>query len=284
MNSRLGPEHPAPAGVLDLADADAGDRREVAGHERQHAGGEERDEAGDEGDRDVGAGYGIVSSGRRSVERRREAAPVLARELVRRRPSSVKMPTIARRIRSRRSGSGSAAIAVLKPLERGLGSPASQAAKASASWAAASASTSPLPREPRPRRQSLGEEVAGQRLEQLERLLVLAALEQHPPEPVAAPNGAGRSRAPRAATPRRRPRRARRRGRGRGRRGTLSISAGGIAPVNSATTLPSRNAFTAGIPWTPKLAASAWFASTSTFASSTLPARLATAASSAGPS
>ena len=33
-----------------------------------------------------------------------------------------------------------------------------------------------------------------------------------------------------------------------------SICAGGIAPVNSATTWPSRNAFTAGIPWTPKLA------------------------------
>ena len=63
-----------------------------------------------------------------------------------------------------------------------------------------------------------------------------------------------------------------------------SIWAGGIAPVNSATTWPSRNAFTAGIPWTPKLAESDWFESTSTLASSTLPARLSTAASSAGPS
>ena len=80
------------------------------------------------------------------------------------------------------------------------------------------------------------------------------------------------------ARPARRPRR------GRARRRTSSIWAGGIAPVNSATTLPSRKALTAGIPWTPNACESAWLESTSTLASSTSPSRSPTAASSAGPS
>ena len=49
--------------------------------------------------------------------------------------------------------------------------------------------------------------------------------------------------------------------------------AGGWAPVNSATTLPSLNALTAGIPWIPKAAAMPWLASVSSLASSTLPSR-----------
>ena len=52
-----------------------------------------------------------------------------------------------------------------------------------------------------------------------------------------------------------------------------STCAAGIAPTNSSTTSPSRNAFTAGMPWTPYRCASSWFASTSTFTSSTLPWR-----------
>ena len=63
-----------------------------------------------------------------------------------------------------------------------------------------------------------------------------------------------------------------------------SIWAGGIAPVNWPTTWPSRNAFTAGIPRMSKLRASSWFASVSTFASSTSPSRFRIASSSAGPS
>ena len=54
--------------------------------------------------------------------------------------------------------------------------------------------------------------------------------------------------------------------------------------MNSSTTWPSRNAFTAGMPRIPKLAASEVFWSTSTLASSSSPSRFATAASSAGPS
>ena len=52
--------------------------------------------------------------------------------------------------------------------------------------------------------------------------------------------------------------------------------------MNSAATLPSRNALTAGMPWIRNAAASRWLASTSTFASSTFPARAAAARSSAG--
>ena len=48
--------------------------------------------------------------------------------------------------------------------------------------------------------------------------------------------------------------------------------------------VPSRKAFTAGIPWIPKPAASCGLASASTLASTTLPARAASAPSSAGPS
>ena len=43
--SRLGDEHPAPAGLLEVPGGDSGDRRQVAGDQGQHAGGEERDEA-----------------------------------------------------------------------------------------------------------------------------------------------------------------------------------------------------------------------------------------------
>ena len=53
--------------------------------------------------------------------------------------------------------------------------------------------------------------------------------------------------------------------------------------MNSATTLPSLNALTAGMPPIWKLAARFGLRSVSTLASSTSPSRLATAASSAGP-
>ena len=56
------------------------------------------------------------------------------------------------------------------------------------------------------------------------------------------------------------------------------------APVNSATTLPSRNAFTAGIPLTENRCERAGFASTSTLTSSTAPSRASTAASRTGAS
>jgi hypothetical protein len=63
-----------------------------------------------------------------------------------------------------------------------------------------------------------------------------------------------------------------------------STFAFGTAPTNSPATSPSRKALTAGMPCTPKRAARPWLASTSTFASTTLPSRACSAASSAGPS
>jgi hypothetical protein len=45
----------APISLLDLADADPGDRRKVARDQRQHARGEERDQSGGEGHRHIGA-------------------------------------------------------------------------------------------------------------------------------------------------------------------------------------------------------------------------------------
>src|SRR5205814_1244594 len=63
-----------------------------------------------------------------------------------------------------------------------------------------------------------------------------------------------------------------------------SICGGRIAPMNSATTLPSRNALTAGMLAIWKLIARLGLRSVSTLASSISPARFATAASSAGPS
>ena len=72
--------------------------------------------------------------------------------------------------------------------------------------------------------------------------------------PAGSPRRRGRARAPaRGAGWRRRPRRpARRPRRGRCRSRKRSTCAGGRAPMNSSTTLPSLNAFTAGIDWIPK--------------------------------
>ena len=63
-----------------------------------------------------------------------------------------------------------------------------------------------------------------------------------------------------------------------------TTDAGDRAPANSATTRPSRNAFTAGMPLTPNRCERAGLASTSTLTSSTAPARASTAASSTGAS
>ena len=87
MKSRLGTRTRRQSASSSLAGADAGDRRQVAGHERQHAGGEERDEPGAEGDRNAGAARSGPSAwphraAQRLVERRREAAAVLAGERV----------------------------------------------------------------------------------------------------------------------------------------------------------------------------------------------------------
>ena len=54
--------------------------------------------------------------------------------------------------------------------------------------------------------------------------------------------------------------------------------------MNSSTTLPSLNAFTAGIDWMPKAWARRWLASVSTLTSETWPSRLSTAFSITGPS
>ena len=51
--TRLGPSTRRQLGALELADGDAGDRRQVAGDERQHAGREEGDEPGSEGRQDA---------------------------------------------------------------------------------------------------------------------------------------------------------------------------------------------------------------------------------------
>ena len=59
MKSRLGTSTRRQSVALDLVDADAGDHREVAGDERQDAGGEEGDQPGGEGDRDVRSVDGV---------------------------------------------------------------------------------------------------------------------------------------------------------------------------------------------------------------------------------
>ena len=61
-----------------------------------------------------------------------------------------------------------------------------------------------------------------------------------------------------------------------------STWAGGSAPMNSSTTLPSLKALTAGIDWMPKAWERRGLASVSTLTSSTWPPRLATAFSSTG--
>ena len=268
-----------------------GDHREVAGHERQHARGEERDQPGDEGDRDVGSVDWVhrscsTAAGAGSVERRGEAAAVLAGELVigaRARRRSRPSPRGSGRAGRGRSAS---AISSCKRLERGVVD-RPRPRRRTRPPAAGPRSPSPLaaraaPGPPGPRRESLpGAAPAAPAPPLCHRgragSCPSAAAARHVP--------GSSSPAPCAATPRRRPRPARRRARGRGRRASARSAAGGIAPVNSATTWPSRNAFTAGIPWTPKLADERpGSTSTSTFASSTLPARLAIAASSAGPS
>jgi hypothetical protein len=63
-----------------------------------------------------------------------------------------------------------------------------------------------------------------------------------------------------------------------------STTGAGWAPTNSSTSRPSTSALTAGMPWTPKAAASCGAWSTSTRASSTSPPRASTARSSIGPS
>ena len=62
----------------------------------------------------------------------------------------------------------------------------------------------------------------------------------------------------------------------------LSTWAGGTAPTNSSTTLPSLNALTAGMPWIWKAAARLWLASVSSLASATWPSRALVAFSSTG--
>ena len=133
-----------------------------------------------------------------------------------------------------------------------------------------------LRREAGARREALGLEVTLNAVSSSSGLGGLAAREQQRGRACARRRRcAGPARAPCAATPRRPRRRACRRRRGRAVSKNSSICAGGIAPVNSSTTLPSRNALTAGIPWIPKPAASDWFWSTSTLASSSSPSRFA---------
>ena len=62
----------------------------------------------------------------------------------------------------------------------------------------------------------------------------------------------------------------------------LATWAGGNAPVNSATTLPSRKALTAGMPWMRKALAICWLASVSSLARSTCGSRSRIALSSTG--
>ena len=129
----------------------------------------------------------------------------------------------------------------------------------------------------------VGGERAGDVAEQRERGLALAALVQQTGRARRRRRrGPARARAPCAGAPRRPRRRARRPRRARARRGSARRAGPGWAPVNSATTLPSRNAFTAGMPWIRKAAARLWLASVSSLASSTLPSRAVTARSSTG--
>ena len=136
--------------------------------------------------------------------------------------------------------------------------------------------------QPGPRREALGHEVARNRVEHRQRLFALAARQQQPAELAGrlslrgSSSRARRSDSSSSAAPR---------AVGLARHEAveeLLDLGGGIAPVNSSTTLPSRNALTAGMPLIPNAAAICWLASVSSFASSTSPSRLAAAASSAG--
>ena len=210
---------------------------------------------------------------RGSVQRRREAPPVLAGELVvgaelgedpdHHRPQQVAPVRVAR-----------LGDQLLQRLERGLvvaRVPGGEGARQARIELAVAVGL----REPGAGREALGDEISLERLQQLQRLAcrrpgrpatcparrrlrgapgsISSALRSDASSPTATSSSAGDGTSPSSQR---------------------SICAGGIAPVNSATTWPSRNAFTAGIPWTPKLAESDWFESTSTFASSTLPAAL----------
>ena len=207
--------------------------REVAGHQRQHAGREERDQPGDEGDRDVGSVDWVHGSflpggcARGSVQRRREAAPVLAGELVvgaelgeDRRPSPRGSGRAARGRSARRSAPAAArAPPRSRPRpRRRRRSPAADRARRRRLPARAA----PGPRGPRRRkspRSGSSSSSASPVSPRASRIL---------PEP----GGGGavariESRVPCAATPRRRPRRARRRATARVRRASARSAPAG---------------------------------------------------------
>ena len=95
----------------------------------------------------------------------------------------------------------------------------------------------------------------GVRLDRLQRLLLRPALEPRPAQARRRRRrGAAPVRPPRAARARRRRPAARRPCEGSSESKKASTLAGGTAPTNSSTTSPSRKAFTAGIPCTPKRA------------------------------
>ena len=227
----------------------ARDRRRRAA--RAHAGGPPAPgEGAREGTRGC-AGTGAPDAPALGVERGREPAPVLARQRVvraelgedRHHHLTDQVALLAARPRRTRSWRCSSAVAR---------SPASQASNALL--------------ERRRRRPRAGRGHAG-RPRRSRSGAARASSAPRPSRPARsacarAPSrrrrAAGRPRARVAARPRRRTRRRRRRPAAASDGTSLSKNAstwaGGIAPVNSAATFPSRNAFTAGIPRMPKAA------------------------------
>ena len=214
--------------------------------------------------RDTVTGPSSAYEGGRRIQRQRALRAQLSAAASRRRcsrasgwsaPSSVKIATITRRRRSRRSGSSVSATTSWRPSSGRLevagvpgGEVRDERARPAAPSSPAPTSAGPAPRARRPRsRPGAGSSSSS-----------ASSASPRSGETAELARGRrcrGRARAPCAATPRRRRRRACRPG-GTSPSRNCSIWAGGIAPVNSATTWPSRNALTAGMPRISKAVAS----------------------------
>ncbi len=186
MKTRLGNHHPAPVGAVEVGDADAADRGQVAGHQRQHAGRQERHQARPEGGDHADPGcrirrvHRLSSPAHRLRGRGQAAAVVLATGSSG--PSSVKIATITWRSRSRVSGVFAAWKASCSPSRAPLRSPSSQAPKARSSVEASMPSTSEPVSSCRRAARPSAMKSPSWRLEQLARLVAVAALDQQPGE------------------------------------------------------------------------------------------------------
>ena len=136
--------------------------------------------------------------------------------------------------------------------------------------------------QPQPGGEALGREAAGELGQDRQRVVALAAVGEDAGERQAGVGAAGssssarrRSSSPPAST-------SASASDGSSASRKRATAGGGCAPVNSETISPSLNALTAGMPWIRNAAARRGFASVSSLASATLPARSLTACSSTG--